>query len=730
MATPAERLAEVNARISALKAKDIEGKRARLAEIDSRISELKGPKTVNSPPPTFAEEAVDTGLGAGETALSLLSGAVAEPIAGVAGLVSGASQLAPLARARQQADQLDARIFQQRLRGGDTTELEQQRAALEQQVEEGKNKALSRAARAVEGTRENLTYVPRTEAAQNVMGTIGKIAAPIERALDVGGEKVSEYTGSPLLGALTKAGVEIIPLGRFVPKSLGARAMRNQKVAEVKQEAAKWGVDLDAPIEEQKRQIVQAAVRETEGRFAIGSDLPQLQEAVIKAQRSAKEVGDALYAEARAKKANLPLKSLETFIPKLQRTLSSYDIEDMPLVKKRLTDLNNLYTSAVTGRKRTVDIRQLEMVRRRINSNQPSSVDKSQGAALNVLKGQLDQYMDDLFDAGMITGDKTAIQSWKNATSAWKDYSKRFNEDKFVKKLVKDKKATPEEIKNWLFGASSVGAKPAAGRTVIALRDSLTQKDPVTGKVLVDGNDTPQMDALRKEVLTDMMRPILGRDTLDSPRAASANFGQFVSNYYTMRKDNPTLAKELFDEETLKSLENLVKYSRTIALQAREAGKAVDASDAVAKVLFGHELAVGALKVDVARKFVRFLSKVSDPQARRLALSELSGYSLGAGDWLDIKPIQNQALIQSVIDQTDQEEQQKRQEALTKRPPGVQTRGTLAPGQGQPPAQPPPGAGAPPGGAPNSQSRMMLQSLFPQDATLQMPVPQPPPQPA
>ena len=125
-----------------------------------------------------------------------------------------------------------------------------------------------------------------------------------------------------------------------------------------------------------------------------------------------------------------------------------------------------------------------------------------------------------------------------------------------------------------------------------------------------------------------------------------------------MRKDNPTLAKELFDEETLKSLENLVKYSRTIALQAREAGKAVDASDAVAKVLFGHELAGGALKVDVARKFVRFLSKVSDPQARRLALSELSGYSLGAGDWLDIKPIQNQALIQSVIDQTDQEEQQ------------------------------------------------------------------------
>ena len=57
-------------------------------------------------------------------------------------------------------------------------------------------------------------------------------------------------------------------------------------------------------------------------------------------------------------------------------------------------------------------------------------------------------------------------------------------------------------------------------------------------------------------------------------------------------------------------------------------------------------------------------------------------------------------------------------------PPGVQTRGTLAPGQGAGPQ--PPAGGPPPGGPPNTQSRMMLQSLFPNDTTLQMPPPQPP----
>lgn len=693
MATPAERLAEVNARISALKAKDIEGKRARLAEIDSRISELKGQKTANAPPPepTFAQEAVDTGLGTGETLLSLLSGAAAEPIAGVSGLVSGAANLATGA---------------------------------------SKEEALARAASTVEGAREALTYQPRTESAQNLLGAAAKIAAPVERFLDVAGEKVSEYTGSPLLGALTKAGVEIIPLGRTFPKSLKSRSLRNQEVAKIKQEALKQGVDLTAPIEQQKKQIVQAAIRETDGRFAVGSDLPQLQTAVVSAKRSAKEVADVLYEEARARKASLPLKSLEVFVPRAEKALSSYDIADMPKVQRRLAELEGIYKTALENRKRTVDIRQLEMVRRRIISNQPASIDKAQGAALNVLKAQIDTYMDDLFDAGMITGDKKAIQSWKTARSAWADYSKRFNEDKFVKKLTKDKKATPEEIKNWLFGASAAGAKPEAGRTVKALNDALTQKDPVTGRILAEGKDSPQMNSLRKEVLMDVMEPLMFKDTFDSPRAAKANFGQFVVNYNTLIKNNPTLVNELFDKDSLKALNSLSAYASSIAKQDLSMLQQLDMSDAIAKAMFGHELAKGTLRLDLARRAMRYVNNFGDRASRQKAISDISGYDLGAGDWLSIKPVRNQAALQSILAQSEQEEEKKRQEALTKRPPGVQTRGTLAPGQGQPPAQPPAGAGAPPGGAPNSQSRMMLQSLFPQDTTLQMPVPQPPPQPA
>ena len=153
-------------------------------------------------------------------------------------------------------------------------------------------------------------------------------------------------------------------------------------------------------------------------------------------------------------------------------------------------------------------------------------------------------------------------------------------------------------------------------------------------------------------------------------------------------------------------------------------------SDAIAKAMFGHELAKGTLRLDLARRAMRYVNNFGDRASRQKAISDISGYDLGAGDWLSVKPVRNQAALQSILAQSEQEEEQKRQEALKKRPPGVQTRGTLSPGQGAGPQPPTPGAGAPPGGPPNTQSRMMLQSLFPQDTTLQMPIPQPPPMPA
>jgi len=691
-----EELAAAEARLASLRAQKLAAAEARLAQLKEAKQSFKPAAAPAPKEPSLLQEAGSTAFGALETAGALASGALAEPMAGVAGTVRGIYGLA---------------------------------------AGESKDEALANAARTVEGTRDNLTYSPRGQEARNVLGAVAKVAAPIERGLDIAGEKVANVTGSPLLGALTKAGVEIIPLGRTIPKNVGALAKRNADIKALKEEALKSGVDITAPLETQKKQIILAAQNDTNGRFVIGEDLPQLRDAVIKAKREAKKTADALFDEARANKARFPVKSLQTFIPGVERALSTYDVADMPKVQKRLSELNSIYTNALSGKKKvtmwtTADIQQLENVRRRIISNQPASVDKAQGAALNVLKGQLDRYMDDLFDSGMVSGDKNAIQAWKTARSAWTDYSKRFNEDKVVRKLVKDVRATPEEMKKWIFGASAVGAKPEAGRVVTALKDALTVRDPQTGKILQSGMDSPQFQALRHEILLDVMDPLLRRDL------ASQNFAQFAVNYEKLVRDNPTVVKEVFDADSLKRLDDLAKSSRGVGKQSPDMLLSLDPNDIIVRLLFGHELAKASARLTVIGGtlgtiggILRKLPVVGNE--RRKLIADVSGYSMGAGDWATYGPLQDQAVLQTVLTQAKAseeqdrlEEEKRKQEAFTKRPPPVQTRGTLSPGQGAGPQ--PPAGGPPPGGPPNTQSRMMLQSLFPNDATLQMPPPQPP----
>ena len=116
----------------------------------------------------FADQPVDTkqpsfpGAGIVEPIATLVSGALAEPVAGLAGIVKGAFAPSPEA-------------------------------------------AAERGAEAVQTTREALTFQPKTEAGQRTLKTIGGVLAPIGEALKGAetflGDETFEATGSPALAA-------------------------------------------------------------------------------------------------------------------------------------------------------------------------------------------------------------------------------------------------------------------------------------------------------------------------------------------------------------------------------------------------------------------------------------------------------------------------------------------------------------------------------------------------
>lgn len=133
--------------------------------------------------------------GLGETALSLGSGAIATPVAGLAGL---AATVIP------------------GMSGADT----------------------------VNKVQNALTYQPRTQEGKDITGAISYPFQKLAQGADWLGGKVAEETGSPALGAAVNTGVQAIPLiaGKVVGKAGDVKAPSMQDVAGA--EAQKAGYTL------------------------------------------------------------------------------------------------------------------------------------------------------------------------------------------------------------------------------------------------------------------------------------------------------------------------------------------------------------------------------------------------------------------------------------------------------------------------------------------------------
>lgn len=501
--------------------------------------------------------AMDIAGGVGETALTFGTGAVAAPAAGIAGLAQGAYDL---------------------VRGADDP--------------------LGSAAERVESTQESMTYQPRTQAGRTI--TQGA-AVPFEQlgqaARSAGGQTL-ERTGSPAAATAVQTGIESLPDLVGVRGTRGARRQRQEDIAGVEQQAEDVGFDLGGTAERQRQQVVEAGETATGGRTTRGEPMPQIQAAINDARQASKENVDRLYEAARSEQAGIPISQAREFTPQAEQALRSFDVETMPIVQRRLgelRELNNLPDDSA------VKLSALDNWRKRLNKNRPASTDRSQSAALDVLKGQFDNFLETQFNADMIKGSPLAIAKWKEAREAFSDYKKTFDENRTIAQMAR-RDVTPEEMRQWIFGASTVGAKKQAGDTVRRVKE-------------IVGEDSPQMAALRQDALLDVMEPLM-RET--------PNLKGFVSNYDRFVRNNPSLVKELFPESQgrLKSLRQFAS-----AAQKRAPDPVlVDLNRIAATTLFGHGIAQAGLKVRLARNAFNMLRRAGDKSTRKQIMGDVLGY--------------------------------------------------------------------------------------------------------
>lgn len=442
------------------------------------------------------------------------------------------------------------------------------------------------------------TYKPQTEAGQQYMEAVQGPLESFVGAAEGAGDKTLEATGSPGLAAGVSSAIQLAPGAVGIRKPAAQMAQRSADVKRTQGQMRESGVNLKEGITRQGVQNVRAAEGLAGSRVSKGENLDTLQESVIQAKRQAKDQVNKLYEEARATRAGVPIEEATKFGNIARTALRDFDVDDMPIVKRRLNEIQEIGKFPENSQ---VNLNAIADFRKRLNRNKPPANDIAQQTALGVLKGELDNFLDASFNADMISGNPAAVAKWKNANQAYKEYAKKFKEDKTIRQLA-EQQATPEEISNWIYGASSVGAKKQAGSVVNRIKK-------------IVGEDSPEFSALRQEAVFDIMEPLIRE---------KPNFQQFVKNYDKFAKKNPTLKKELFPDSA-PHMERLRNHAE--ALRKAESQKInFDVDKSVSQALFGHGIAKGGLRVRMARNALQLLRRAAEGSDQKRIMSEILGY--------------------------------------------------------------------------------------------------------
>lgn len=499
------------------------------------------------------------------------------------------------------------------------------------------------AAAAVAEVAEKYTWAPRSEKARKWLGEVAAPLAKVEQGIDDLAVNGAAMVGG---GPATATALKTIGLGLLEATGLvkGTRSSRlrarNAQKAQLEVEEAIKHSGIDPTQGGLEESIMRQADKvQATGRDTNAGDLHQ---ALIAARQADKDALDAKFKVARDTKAMIETAPVRDFNRVMQDTLlrQGRDIANMPTLRDRLTDLQKLdRVNPMTGRPRpggratAVDLEQFETIRRRINSK--DGANPSEQAALVELKRGMDNWLDEQLTNDMISGDPAAIARWKDARGAHSAWKQRFDADRMIVKLL-DKEATPQQINNWIFGASTTSTLPQATATIKRLTDVL-------------GPDHPAIKGLRHDFTYRMMEPLMGE---------KPNYQQFINQYDSVIKKRLPIAQMMGVDAG-----DLAIIRRAAATAKKLPGNTplialAELPSVLSRVMLGNKLAKATLKVNLGRNLLHILFR-NDRVSRRQIIRDLAGVEETGGlltqGSKEALPFIAAASFQSLIKQQDDE---------------------------------------------------------------------------
>jgi hypothetical protein len=395
------------------------------------------------------------------------------------------------------------------------------------------------------------------------------------------------------------------------------------------------GLDLRAPVEQQFGQLQEFGER----RFQPGSTgfegLEGIPDAIGRERGAQSQRIGGQIREAEGMGAQVPSRTAGGLADSLRATVSSFPVDSMPAVNKLLQRADKFSLPAQGSVNELLGVRNAAKVpvsdifnfREAINANMPSDKRSPEFSALTRMKREVDNYLNDSMVNELVSGNPSAITKYQDAITQWSDFKTLFDEDRILRKL-QDDQATPEQVKSLVLGMNSIKAPKQAANIVSKLEAIL-------------GPTSPEYKAIQNSVLTDLMMPILD---------AEPNWRKFVSNVDQFRKNNPSLANELFTPRTMQELVKLRNFANGVEKSAPFDVRLQNAGfERMAAVMAaGNQLSRSAMRVSLVTRIFGALKPNMGDARKSQIIAEVIGYD-PRQSLFTTQPVRNIGAMESLM---------------------------------------------------------------------------------
>ena len=201
-----------------------------------------------------------------------------------------------------------------------------------------------------------------------------------------------------------------------------------------------------------------------------------------------------------------------------------------------------------------VNLRGVDQARKRLRAFAGAATTDADKRAASAVIQEFDNHIEQAVTKGLFEGDEKFLSALKDARSEYSAYQRNFRKQnsfddsgRVLETMVRQD-VTPEQVANYIYGSSKVGANATSVRTVQRLKQLL-------------GTDSAEWAAIRQGAWQKLTGTAEGKTPL-GPQAVASRIAEFTSG------DGKTFAQQLFSPEEISAMQKHARIEQALSAKS------------------------------------------------------------------------------------------------------------------------------------------------------------------